>query len=474
MSDWRDNFRSFGAGARTGLIGGLLLILILTGGLAYWALSTDYAVLFSDVDSREAATLVSKLDQLQAPYRLEAGGSRIMVPAADVHALRLKLMSEGIELQSGAGFELFNDAEFGMTEFAQKINYQRALQGELARTISSVPGVKYARVHVVLPESSLFADRQVQPKAAVTLILRNDSSLDRRQVLGIQRLVAATVPGLQSGQVTVLDQRGVTLSSAGDTADATDLPERLEQKRRVEEYLTRKAAEVLDHTFGPGRALARIDVALNFDRVHSRREDVLPLVGENGKATGLVAKRKEASGRESAAEGGRGSGGSTSNTSSEVVYEYGREVEEIVRTPGSIQRISVGLIVPPGLPAAQVEQLLATVATVVGVEESRGDRVSLYAMDSVLPAGDAALAAEPVELPVEVTESPVVAATPAPAALDRLPTLPPIAAPVAAGAVAVLGLVALIVVRLRRRRGEHLSAEDRQHVLQDVREWLSA
>lgn len=474
MSDWRDNFRSLGTGAQTGLIGGLLLILILTGGIAYWALSTDYAVLFSDVDSREAATLVSKLDQLQAPYRLEAGGSRIMVPAADVHALRLKLMSEGIELQSGAGFELFNEAEFGMTEFAQKINYQRALQGELARTISSVPGVKYARVHVVLPESSLFADRQVQPKAAVTLILRGDSTLDRRQVLGIQRLVAATVPGLQSGQVTVLDQHGVTLSGTGDALEAGDLPERLEQKRRVEEYLTRKAAEVLDHTFGAGRALARIDVALNFDRVHSRREDVVPLVAENGKATGLVAKRKETSGRESAADGKRGSGGSTSNSSTEVVYEYGREVEEIVRTPGSIQRISVGLIVPPGLTAAQVEQLLATVATVVGVEETRGDRISLYAMDSVAPAADTTSAATPVEPPVDVTDPSAVANTPAPALVERLPTLPPIAAPVAAGLAVALGLSVLVVMRLRRRRGEHLSAQDRQHVLQDVREWLNA
>ncbi|HEX5513575.1 MAG TPA: flagellar basal-body MS-ring/collar protein FliF, partial [Gammaproteobacteria bacterium] len=227
MSNWRDNLQRLSTSGQIGLASGLLLIVLLTGGLAYWAFATDYAVLFSDVDSREAAVLVQQLEEMKAPYRLEAGGTRILVPASGVHALRLKLMSDGIQLNSGAGFELFNKAEFGMTEFAQKINYQRALQGELARTIGSVPGVKYARVHLVLPESSLFAEKQTQPKAAVTLILQEGAGIDRRQVQGIQRLVAATVPGLQSGQVTVLDQSGVALG--GSSADELEaLPERLE------------------------------------------------------------------------------------------------------------------------------------------------------------------------------------------------------------------------------------------------------
>ncbi|HEX5515657.1 MAG TPA: flagellar M-ring protein FliF C-terminal domain-containing protein, partial [Gammaproteobacteria bacterium] len=244
--------------------------------------------------------------------------------------------------------------------------------------------------------------------------------------------------------------------------------ERLEQKRRVEEYLTRKAAEVLDHTFGPGRALVRIDVALDFDRVHSRREDVVPFI-EGGKATGLVAKRKDVSGRESAPEsGGRSGGAIASNSSSEIVYEYGREVEEIVRTPGSVQRISVGLVLPPGLPAEQLEQLRGTVAMVVGIEESRGDRIALYAMNDIVPLAD-----QPEQIPEAVAVLPVPAPRQVPALINLPTAIPPQV--LAAGVVASLVVAGLFVGRARRRRrGESLSASEREQVLQDIREWLKA
>src|SRR5262249_51636316 len=147
-------------------------------------------------------------------YRLENDGTTILVDKSQVHALRLKLLGKSGTLKSAVGFEIFNNTDFGMTEFAQKINYQRALQGELARTIQSLDEVKNARVRLVLPESGLFKKSGQKPKASITLAIKEGRSLAPEQVVGIQRLVAAAVPEIEPSAVTIADQRGVTLTRA--------------------------------------------------------------------------------------------------------------------------------------------------------------------------------------------------------------------------------------------------------------------
>jgi flagellar M-ring protein FliF len=149
--------------ARTSFVAGVLVILVLFGLAIWWSLKDDYQILFSEMDPQDAATILTELDHLKVPYRLADGGNTILVDKDLVYKTRLKLMAKGVNLHGTVGFELFNNTDFGMTEFAQKINFQRAMQGELARTIMAFDEVKFARVHLVMPESGLFKKNNVKP-----------------------------------------------------------------------------------------------------------------------------------------------------------------------------------------------------------------------------------------------------------------------------------------------------------------------
>ncbi|TMG74331.1 MAG: flagellar M-ring protein FliF, partial [Betaproteobacteria bacterium] len=174
-----------------------------------------------------------------------------------------------------------------------------ALQGELARTIMSIEGVKLVRVHLVLPESSIFKRDKSRPKASVSVVLAPGGSLTESQILGVQRLVAASTPGLEPGMVTVVDQRGVTLSYASDGVPGAMAGGHLQVKKEVEEYLTRKVTEVLDRSFGPGQAIVSIDVALNFDEIRRTPQDVIPAASSGRDPTGVMVHKREVVQRQS-------------------------------------------------------------------------------------------------------------------------------------------------------------------------------
>ena len=444
---------------RAGVAGGILLILAASAVLAWWALKREYPVLFKDMAQRDAAAVVAELKRLKVPYRLDADGTTIRVPADAVHETRLALMGRGVPLSGGVGFELFDHNDLSTTEYAQKINYQRALQGELARTIMSIEGVKLARVHLVLADSGLFKRDKSRPKASVSLLLQPGASLDESRILGIQRLVAAAAPGLEPPMVTVVDQRGVTLSVATEGMPAAG--GHLRMKKEVEEYLTRKVAEVLDRTFGPGQAIVSIDVALNADEVRLTKQDVVPAAGGT-QPTGVMVQRREALQRQSrpaptlrVADGPAVSGARDDghlNTTVETSYEVSRRVEQIVTSPGSIRRVSVGIVLPrsvgPGV-ASEIEKLVTMAA---GLEiEKRGDAIAVHSLDQALPArAEPALAAP--ELPAP--PSPVASASRGPfplsATQEQLLAL-------AAGCGLLLGIA--LALLFRRSRRERVLAE---------------
>src|SRR5262249_15138494 len=187
----------------------------------------------------DAAAIAAELERMKVPYAVSDDGTTILVDKANVHATRLKIMGKGVDLKGTVGFEIFNNTDFGMTEFAQKINYQRALQGELARTIGALAEVKSARVHLVLPESGLLRRSAAKPKASVTLAMRGAERLSPEQIQGIQRLVAASVAEMEPAAVTVLDQQGVALSRRSEPESESSGP-RLDAKREYEAYLARK------------------------------------------------------------------------------------------------------------------------------------------------------------------------------------------------------------------------------------------
>jgi flagellar M-ring protein FliF len=452
--------------ARIGIAAGVVLIVCLTAGLGIWAYRADYQVLFADVAATDAAAMTAELDKQKVPYRLADNGTTILVPQEIVYKTRLKLMGNEMPLHGAVGFEVFNNADFGMTEFVQKVNYQRAIQGELTRTILSIDDIQAARVHLAIPEQGLFKKALTRPKASVTVTMKKDRTLAPEQIAGIQRLVAASVPDIASGDVTVLNQHGVALTRpVGTDAASESSSAALEAKRGTESYLAKKVTEVLDRSFGPGVAVASVDVALNLDQSRITTEEVLPAKGAAQAGVIVRERRTSSEGNDLAAAAPvRGNG----NSSTESDYQVGRRVEQLVPGSGEIRRMTVAVLVRQPLNEDQVAKLKEVVTLAVGYNEARGDAVVVYPMAQFQQVGaptpaEAEAAAGPVEAPV------------APAAR---PAAQPNQVAFALVALVALGLGLGVVFLLRSRRPTataapaRLSATERAQMVSDIRQWI--
>jgi flagellar M-ring protein FliF len=479
-----------GRGARGGLAAGTALVVLGSFGLGWYLMRTPYEVLFSGLERRDSAAMVADLEKDKIAYELQEDGSTILVPADQVHKTRLKLAAREAPLMGGVGFELINNNEVGMTDFAQKVNYQRALQGELTRTIVALDEVRSARVHLALPEQGLFrrAGAQQRAKASVTLTLKPERVLSREQVRGVQRLVAAAVPEIKPEDVTVLDQRGVALTSetmgpeGGGAVSAG-----IEGKREVEEYLSRKVRDVLDQTFGAGQSIARIDVVLNQDQTRVTTESVLPSNSSDGHPAGVLVRQMETgagnAGRTTSVAGGE----SGEIRTRDVQYQVGRRVEQVVTGPGSVARINIAVVVKRALDTKQVDRVKELVATSAGLNRLRGDAITVFSIDQVAPA----------IAPAASAPAPSTAA-PAPA-VDALAPEEPVRQPIASRmtdrnaavdatlrqSVLVSGVLLVLLgvafAWARRRRAAQAPAEpkalpvaQRERLLVDVQRWLDA
>jgi len=375
-----------GTRQRAGLAAGAFVIVAAAFVAGYFLLRPDYQVLFSDLAAQDAAAMVAELDRLKVPYRIE--GETIFVPADQVHKTRMKLMAKDFPMHGAVGFELFNNADFGMTEFAQKVNYQRALQGELTRTIMAMDDVQGARVHIAMPEQGLFRKSAAKPKASITIAMKAGRTLRADQVTGIQRLVSSAIPDIAAQDVTIVDQRGIALTRAesgdGSAVDASN--SRLDSKRAIEEYLARKVTDVLDKALGPGQAMATVDVRLNLDQTRVTTEDVLP-AGAGANPAGVMVRQRQVL-RDAAPlpaalpdvahhESGGGN--------VEIDYQVGHRTEQVVSTPGAVQRLGVAVVLKAAADKAQLERIRDLVGVAVGYDSDRGDSVAVYSMDQ-LPA----------------------------------------------------------------------------------------
>lgn len=456
-------------------------VVVLALVLILWTMRTNYEVLFSELDTRDAAAIVEELKRAKVPYKIADGGTKILVEEKLVHETRLRLMGRGVALNGGVGFEIFDNKDVGMTEYTQKINYQRALQGELARTIMAINQVKQARVHLVVSESTLFKRQKVKPKASVSLVLKPGSTLNNEQIVGIQRLVAASVPGLEPGAVTVVDQAGVTLSAAIDGDEDYALASgKLKLKKNAEDYFVRKVTGVLDRTFGPGQAIVSVDVTLNFDEVKRTQQTVVPLrAGATGDDVGAVVRKRQSVYRQAktqiakAAVDGEPTYAAASpdlTSTTDVEYELGKSVEQVVSTPGGIRRLSVGVIAPSMTPA-QTERLQDVIGMVVGYSAARGDAISVRSIDEVLPAAtrEASEAASP--------SKPATETAPRGWLVKLLNN--PWAWAVAAAAfvlivVAIVSGVVRSILRRQQARAALLNEEQRRARLSEIKAWIDA
>lgn len=476
MSDVSRFLSGLSGRQRAGLVGGLVLIVALVAVLGWWAFRAPYGVLFSDLADQDAGAIVQELDKLKVPYQISANGQAILVPEASVHKTRMTLMGRQLPLHGAVGFELFNNAEFGASDFVQKVNYQRALQGELTRTIASIEQVQSARVHLALPEQGLFRKDVSKAKASVTVVTRAGQALSAAQVVGIQRLVGASVPEVRAEDVTVLDQHGVTLSRAGaDDSSPHVGGANLESKLELERHLSHKAAQVLDRMFGKGASLVTVDVQLTTQQSKVTTEEVLPAANQpkDQTPTGVVVRERTVTRDAPSQEGGKTAG--ATSTSQEMDYAAGKRVEQIISPSGNIARVNVAVVLKSAPADQDLVRVRDLVAASVGVQASRGDIVAVYSMASV-----------PDKPPASVGGAPTPAATRTPdASTGETPPPQPRVVGFLYAAVAVALALLLVVIawrsvvqRSRETRSlvdrPRLTASERQSVLNSVQGWLAA
>jgi flagellar M-ring protein FliF len=252
------------------LLFGLLTVVVigLLSGLFYWASRPDYALLFGSLDPQNAQEIVTELKDQGVDYQLEQNGSAIMVPRSKVYDLRLQYASKGMQSSDYKGYELFDSSTLGMTDFMQRVNMKRALEGELSRTISALNQVEFARVHLVMPERSPFEESNVEASASVILNVQPGQKLSNPQIDGISSLVAGSVEKLDKQNVTIIDQKGNKISN-NESMDSAIAASNAQMKHRqeVESYLMNKAQTMLDRVLGAGNAIVRVSTEHDFEKL---------------------------------------------------------------------------------------------------------------------------------------------------------------------------------------------------------------
>ena len=342
----------------------MIILIALSGSvagliaLALWTQQPDMQVLFTNLNGEDAAGIIDKLKETKVPYEMTGGGSTVLVPSAQVHDLRLQLATQGLPHGGGVGYEIFDHTSIGMSEFVQKLNYRRALQGELARTIAQMPEVERVRVHLAIPERRLFANEQDKARASIIVSLRNGQGLTKAQVQGVIHLVASSVEGLLARDVTVVDGHGHLLSSTvtDETAGLTNT--QLEYQRNIEKDIETRIQTMLERIVGVNKAVVRVSTVVDFRKIETTEERYDP----NGQVVRSEQRGQEKSNGVNGVSGGvpgvqsnvppgtdlepAQTSASNSQTKNETVnYEISRTVSKIIEPVGAIKKLSVAVLV---------------------------------------------------------------------------------------------------------------------------------
>lgn len=371
------------------LIGSVSLALLLGKG-------DDYQYAFTNLSPDDGAAAAQQLTGAGIPHRLEAGGNALSVPAAKVYEARMLLASLGLPKAGGVGFELFDKGDIGVSEFTQRVNLRRAIEGELSRTIGALSEVRSARVHVTLAEKGLYRDEDKPASASVVINLHPGRSLGDGQLSGIRHLVASAVPGLGSKEVTVVDGRGTVLSTSDGWANSVGGP-----SRQIEADLERRIVSLLEPAVGVGSVVARVTATLDTSEVSTSQEIYDPdgAVVKNERRVSQSALRDGPEARGIAGAAGnqpgnpaagpnnrRGESNSEDETRS---FELSRTVTKSVSRAPRIERLSVAILLDgiDGMPRdeAEVARLGALAQKAVGLDPRRGDQ---FEITSVPFAGD--------------------------------------------------------------------------------------
>lgn len=372
--------------------------------LVNWVQKADHQLLYSNLSEEDAGAIIQKLNELRVPYSATAGG--IMVSADKVHELRLQLAGQGLPQGGGVGFELFDKTSFTMTDFVQKLNYRRALQGELSRTIRSLAEVEQCRVHLAVPEKSLFVQKDDNPKASVLIKLRPGKRLSQGQVQGIVHLVASSVEGLDARDVSVINSAGEMLTSAADESMGASGGQ-LEYQRNYEKEMETRVMGMLEPVVGKGKVKARAAASFDFTKTEKTEEKYDPdsqvarseqrNVEKSTSGTtggGVPGTATNLPGRQQGTQPAGGQHGLSEKKSETINYEVSKIISRVVSPSSEIKRLSIVVLidgtyaVPQGstekkyVPRteSEVRQFEDMVKKAVGFLADRGDEVKVVNM----------------------------------------------------------------------------------------------
>lgn len=381
------------------LAGVTVLVLASFIGLTIWFNRPDYKLLYSNLSAEDANKVVKILQADKVPYELENSGNTILVPAAKVYDLRIKIAGEGNLVGQGIGFEIFDQTKVGQTDFVQKINYVRAMQGELARTISEFPSVDSARIHLVVPQRSLFVEEQQKPSASVVLKLHdNNKKPDNKEIQAILNMMLMAVQGLDKAHLSITDSSGKVLYTPEEDSITGVSSTQMEHRLRVQRDFERRIEEMLMPVFGPGRVIAKVNADMDFSQKTIRREMYDP---EKSAVRSEQRSEESQQGRANLEAGApdvnfRGDGitgsVSTQNGTRETRttnFEINKEEQNIIANVGDLRRMTVAVIVDGTYEKindkwtfvprnkeelSRVQQL---VANAVGLDLKRGDSLEV-------------------------------------------------------------------------------------------------
>ena len=398
----------------------LFLFVVIVGGsiigLSFIQKET-YSTLFACLSTEDASMVVSKLKELKVPYQLGLGGTAIYVPKEKVYDVRLMLAGQNaLPGGAGVGFELFDKTNYGMTEFMQSVNYKRAIQGELSRTINQMPEIKGSRVHIAIPEKTLYSDHEKEVTSSVFLKIKPGKELSKDQVMGIVQLVAGSVEGLKPDNVTVVDSSGRILYKNGGNGSSATIAlsgQQYELQKSVEKTLEESVQSMLDKFIPYNRSIVRANVELNLRKIEKVEEEMQPTksaitaekksteksvnkTGGPGGVPGVASNVPNVAGKNKAdirTDASTGKTNESQREESQISYEVSKTVRKIVEPFGDIKRMSLAIVVDGKYekvkgqkgeelkytPRSQkdLSDIKSIVSRAVGYDEERGDKIEV-------------------------------------------------------------------------------------------------
>jgi flagellar M-ring protein FliF len=364
-SQLREIWKQLGLNQRVTVVVAGFAILGALAAVVAWSGRADYTLLYGRLEAAESGKVIASLDEAKIPYKVSGSGASISVPTDKVHQVRMQLAAKGIPRGGeGVGFEIFDKPNFGISDFVQRANYLRAVQGELSRTISQVDMVESARVMVVMPENRLLVDSAKRPTASVFVKVRGNAQLPPQTVAAIRFLVSNAVEGLNSNSVSVVDNLGNVLSENNDDNSITGLTTtQLAARKNLEQYFAKKAEGMLEKALGPGQAIVRVSADINFDTI-TKTEEVFDPDGQvvktsvvDDETTDTTTMSENAAAKVDPATGetnsvASASPGTSNRTKKKTVnnqYEINKTTSTLAQAAGGVRNLTAAVFI-----AAQV------------------------------------------------------------------------------------------------------------------------